>query len=459
MTITEHLAEYALSLAEGEICRSVLDAARPFFLDALACLFLGIESDSVRMTIPYVKAYGGTEGCVFPGKEALKTDAAHGAMLGAMSAHSSDFDDMSLSLNGHPSALLVPVLFSLGQKEGASGEEMLRAYIAGVEIDAILGRSLSEIGYRKGLNTTCYLGVIGAAAAAGCLLHLDRDQLVNAMGIAINEASGFKANYGTPAKDAAIGMAALKAVTAAELARAGMKASADSLEGPFGLMTTLCGEAPAERVHRLIDEHEWEFLSPGLIMKPYPSCRGNHSGIDCLTAILRDHPFDAQELEEIVCHVDQAAFDTDRYQYPQTPGEAKFSLAFCLACIILHGKIEIEDFLGEKLRDTAPLSLIPRVKIVCSPEEFPESHFGTRMEVRLKNGTVYRETVCFASGHPRRPMSKEAVQQKLMHCLRHSFSREKAEELAALLERFDSLGRAEQIIEYLYSDEKKAKSL
>ena len=378
MNISEYLADYAMTLKEGAITQEQRRRARANYLDGLACLLLGVSGASVQNLMSYACAHMGKMDCRFLDREKTPMDALHCAFLGAAAAHSNDFDDMSTTLNGHPSALLVPVTLALGQSLHASGRQVLDAYAVGVEIDAILGAEVGELGCRKGWNTTNLIGIFGATAAAGCMLGLDRLQLAMALCIAVNEASGFKANYGTKAKDFAIGMTAVKAITAAECAKNGLEANLDAFEGPFGLFMSVFGSCDKARLIGRIQSHRSEFVEPGLVIKPYPSCRGNHSGIDCITKIVSTHPFGPEDVKKITCRVDNAAFDTDRYEYPETPNQAKFSLAFCIARVIIAGKVTIDDFLGEEITDQRPLAFIPKVEILCCPERFPESRSEPR---------------------------------------------------------------------------------
>ena len=454
MTISEHLAGYILGLAEGPIPQEQRRIAKTHFIDAMACMFLGSSSASVERAIPFVKEYAGAGKSVFPGKEALALDSAHCAMLCAMATHSNDFDDLSASLNGHPSALIVPVVFSLGQKLGSSGDKMLTAYIAGVETDAVLGLAFKKLGYRKGVNPTNFIGIFGAVAAAGLLLGLDRDKMADALGIAVNEAAGFKANFGTMSKDLAIGLTAVKAISCAECAALGIDSSRDAFEGPFGLFESICGDGGGDMLHELIDGHRSDFLEPGLIMKPYPSCRGNHCGIDCITKIVERRPIKMEEVQEIICRTDEAAYDTDRYEYPKNPGEAKFSLAFCIAKVIECGHVSIDDFIGEEIADKKPLELIDRVRILCSPQLFENSRYGTQVEVRLTDGSVLTEKECYAKGDPLYPMTDGEIHKKLVDCLARIASPEKAAACATMLEHFDEMDKPGEIIDFLYSARK-----
>lgn len=445
MTVFEYLAEYILSLREREISPEVYKAAKCHFLDGIACMYFGLDSASVRLGVEYVKEYGGDGNCFFPSENHLKTDAVHCAMLCAMAAHSRDYDDMSASLNGHPTALLVPVIFSLAQKCHSSGRDMLSAYIAGVETDAVLGKIFSASGYHKAWNPTCFLGIFGAVAAAGYLLELDKPKLVNALCITVNEATGFKANFGSLSKDLAIGSVAARAIMAVEYARLGMWANADAFEGTFGILSAFGGIA-AERAKEIIRNHKSDFIDPGLVMKPYPSCRGNHSGIDCVMAIVRQHSFTADDVLRVICSVDQAAYDTDRYEHPENPDQAKFSLAFCIAKVINNGKVCMTDFMGEEIADKAALAFIDKVEICCVPELFPESRFGTQVEIYLKDGRIFTEKRCFAKGDPEMPMTKEEIEEKLFSCLSLALGVEKARGAVDRLKDFDMTASIDEVI-------------
>lgn len=445
MTISEYLAEYILSLFETDTSPEIRTAAKAHFLDGLACMYFGLDSTSVRLGVEYVKRYGGNGNCVFPNKIHLKTDAAHCAMLCAMSAHSRDYDDMSASLNGHPTALLVPVIFSLAQDCRSTGEAMLKAYIVGIETDAILGKIFSLGGYHKSWNPTCFIGIFGAVAASSCLLKLDKTQLVNALCIAVNESTGFKANFGSTAKDLAIGSTAAKAIMAAEYAGLGMRANTDAFEGAFGILSAF-GKVDSEKAREIIQSHKSDFIEPGLVMKPYPSCRGNHSGIDCAMAIVRQHRFTADDVLRVVCSVDQAAYDTDRYDHPENPDQAKFSLAFCIAKVISVGSVHMTDFVGEEIEDKAALAFIDKVEIRCVPELFPKSRFGTQVEIFLKDGSVFTEKRCFAKGDPNVPMSREETEEKLFGCLSLSIGEQKARDAVARLRNFDMAACIGEII-------------
>ena len=448
MTISQSLAEFVLSVNPQNMPDKAVNAAKTHFIDGMSCMFFGVNSASVKLALEYDRASGTAGDCLFPNEDGYKTSAESCAMLCAMAAHSNDFDDMSISLNGHPSALLVPVVYSAAQKYRCTGSEMLAAYIAGIETDAILGKIFAGGGHYKGWNTTCLIGIFGAVAAAGRIMKLNGSQLVNAFGIAANEASGVKANYGTLSKDLAIGSTARKAIMAAECARLGMDSSADAFEGEFGFLSSL-GGFDAEKANEVISSHGSDFVSPGLVMKPYPSCRGNHSGIEAATELSALLGIKADDIERVICFVDQAAHDTDRYEHPETPEQAKFSLAFCIGKVMTGGHVTMYDFIGEKIADKEALKFIDKVKIECRPELFPESRFGTEVRIELKDGRAASKKVCFPKGDPQNPMSDEEIQQKLRGCLETALGTYRADTAAKVLAHFDTLADINELIAVL----------
>lgn len=450
MTVAERLAELVLSIDRSMVGERVWEEARIHFMDTMACMFLGSGSRSVETAARLMKENGVNGGCVFPNAERLAADAASCAMLCAMAAHTNDFDDMSAGLNGHPSAVVAPVVLAVGQLTDCTGAQMLEAYIAGVEADALLGRLINDAGLRKDWNPTTLIGVYGAAAAAGKLMGLDRDRLADAFGIASGESGGLKVNYGYMAKDVTAGRTAAAGVFAAQAARLGVGANRLAFEGPFGVFAAVTDGVPAESIERAFAQYRSDFLEPGLVIKPYPSCRGNHSGIDCMTALVKKYGFTADEVEEVLCQVDGASWDTDRYEYPETPEQAKFSLAFCIARVICRGGVSIEDFIGDAIEDRGPMEFISKVRIVKAEEEFASgSRFGTKVTVRLKNGDSFSEKECYAKGDPFLPMSAAEVEDKLGRCLSIALGKERGAGAARILEGFTRAASVRELIAWI----------
>src|SRR5262249_39072979 len=147
-----------------------------------------------------------------------------------------DFDDMCFVSLAHPSAPLVPACLAAAESAGASGRSALEAYVVGFEIEARLGRVMNPRHYERGWHCTSTLGTIGSTAACSRLLGLDATATANALAIAASEASGLKENFGTMVKPLHAGLAAKNGVLAVLLAKAGMTAIEQAIDGSQGFL-------------------------------------------------------------------------------------------------------------------------------------------------------------------------------------------------------------------------------
>jgi 2-methylcitrate dehydratase PrpD len=163
------------------------------------------------------------------------------ALVNGVAAHVLDYDDVGL--DGHSSAVLVPAILAQGEASGASGAEMLTAYVAGYEVWAELAAREPTPLHRKGWHPTSVRGAVAAAAACAKLRGLDDKGTATAMAVAASMAAGVVANFGTMTKSFQVGRAAQAGVIAARLAQAGLTASLDALEHPLGLLVALSPRA------------------------------------------------------------------------------------------------------------------------------------------------------------------------------------------------------------------------
>jgi 2-methylcitrate dehydratase PrpD len=106
------------------------------------------------------------------------------------------------------------------------------AVAAGMSAAAIIEAGLTDWG---GWSSGSVAAAIGASVTAGLLLGLTQSQLRAALGIGATQACGLVAAEGTPAFPLQVGKAAFNGVEAALLARAGLTAPEEPLDGRRGL--------------------------------------------------------------------------------------------------------------------------------------------------------------------------------------------------------------------------------
>ncbi len=175
----------------------------------------------------------------------LQTGTDDAAISNGVAAHALDYDDMCFVSLAHPSCVLVPAILAAGELTGASGRDVLDAYVVGFELECRLGLVMNPRHYHeRGWHCTSSIGTLGAAAAASRLLGLDVAGTIHALGIAASSACGLKENLGSMVKPLHAGMAARNGVMAGRLAKAGFISSMEAIEGPQGYLAAMDSQKP-----------------------------------------------------------------------------------------------------------------------------------------------------------------------------------------------------------------------
>jgi len=125
--------------------------------------------------------------------------------------------------------------------------------------------------------------------------------------------------------------------------------------------------------------------------KPYPSGVITHAAMDALRELVIDHDLEPEDVEEITVALDDAASQMLHHANPQTGLEAKFSIEFCLASILLERDPGIHEFTDEYVTDAETRAQTAKVQ-----RDFEENLFGgnfanyaARVEVVTKDGAEY----------------------------------------------------------------------
>ncbi|MGZ3323575.1 MAG: MmgE/PrpD family protein, partial [Xanthobacteraceae bacterium] len=252
------------------------------------------------------------------------------ALVNGAAAHVLDYDDVTL--DGHPSAVLVPAIIAQGESLGASGSELLTAYVAGYEVWAELLMREPVPLHQKGWHPTAIRGAVAAAAACAKLRRLTAEQCQTALAIAASMAGGLVANFGSLTKCFQVGRAAQSGVIAARLAEAGLTASPDTLEHQSGFLAAFSPNGKAD-LSRTFDPNrkEWYLASQGLNLKRYPICYATHRAIDGAIDLALRHDLKPDDVGQIRVSTGEMQMLMLRNDRPKTAFEAKFSMQFAMA--------------------------------------------------------------------------------------------------------------------------------
>ncbi|PZH16097.1 MmgE/PrpD family protein [Streptomyces sp. NTH33] len=279
------------------------------------------------------------------------------ALVNGTAAHALDFDDVSALMEGHPSAPLLPALLAVADGAGTSGEELIAAFVAGFETEAMVGRLMSPSHYARGFHATATVGTFGAAAAGAHVLGLDQRAWAHAFGIAGSRAAGLKSMFGTMSKPLQVGMAAENGLRAATLAARGVTAHPDVLGTAQGFRDTQSdagGTAPA---------WDWTGLAiTDVLFKYHAACYLTHSAIEGGLS-MRDAGVTPERIESVEVLVPAGHLRVCDIAEPSTPLEGKFSLRFTTAMALVTGDLSEQAFTPASLADPRVVALRDRVRV------------------------------------------------------------------------------------------------
>lgn len=444
MTVTTELASFVAESNFEALPANAIEAAKRGLLDTIGVAIAGVREPASAAMVRVLETLGGTAAASVVGTQA-RTSAPQAAFANGVMAHALDFDDDIGAGYGHPSAVLVPTVLALGESLGATGRDVIMAYVLGVEAWYRVARVLPRL-HPLGWHPTGIFGAIGAAAAAAKLMNLDTARTAAALGLAASQSAGLIQNLGTMTKPFHAGNAARSGIMAALLAAEGWTASTEVLEAPLGFVFAL-GRAVSCDVGSVVDGlgASWAIVNPGLNVKGYPCYYSAHKCIDAMLSLVREHDIDSSRVESVHCRVPARVktilFHTD----PKTGLEAKFSMQFFMAAALVDRALGLAQFVDTKPSEPAIRTLMPRVHMSTHPTadgvDPPHDHPDT-VEVRLRDGTCLEESVSVAKGNADKPLTWNELTAKFRECamLNLPSDRVTAIELAVTaLERTDNV--------------------
>jgi 2-methylcitrate dehydratase PrpD len=326
--LTHALAEQARALRYSDIPEEIRAWARQCILDYIGCAIAGSADELVSILLAELEEQGGADDATVIGQKAW-LPAASAALINGAAAHALDFDDVNLAMPGHPSVAILPALLALAECRGASGADVLTAFVAGYELQCRIGRVIAPGHYDGvGFHATATVGSFGAAAACAHLLGLDADRTSTALGIAGTQAAGLKSMFGTMCKPLHAGKAAYHGLLAAKLAARGFTSRGDVLETAQGFARTHSPDFHPDRAFETPPAGWWIASN---LFKYHAACYMTHAAIEAARKLREEHRFHPEDVERITLGIEAACDRICNIPAPTTGLEAKFSVRLTTA--------------------------------------------------------------------------------------------------------------------------------
>ena len=444
MEVTKKFAEYVVNTELEDFPPEAISAAMAAIIDCLGCALAGSKEPLADVLAGYLTDLGGKPASTVIGR-GFKTSAPEAGLINGAMSHALDYDDITFITKTHPSAVLIPAALPVAEEVGATGRDMLLAYLLGFEVSCAVGDAISPAYYDDlGWHPTGPLGALGAAAAVSRLLGLDEKQTAMAISLAASQSSGLRQNFGTMTKPFHAGHACKSGITAAKLVQRGFTSGTDALEGRFGFMRAFSGGAGYDPEKAAASLGSRCFMvESGVEIKKYPCCGSAHLALDATIQLQQLETLDAAGIERIEVRVD---FDPPRsliHSRPKGGLEGKFSMQYCLATELLDGHVGMSSFTDEQVMRPEAQELIPKIEMKRhqgyeGQTSWTEAYH--EVEIHLKDGRVLTQRADRATTGALRGATMEEVRVKFRDCAAIALTGENASSVLGMLDNLEDLG-------------------
>jgi 2-methylcitrate dehydratase PrpD len=413
------LAQHVCRTGFADLPASAVESARRDILDTFGCMLGGSGSPGIGELFAVISRWSGLpESRVL--LRGIRLPAPQAALLNASMGHALDFDD-TLDTGGsiHPGvSVLGSVLALCDSLDGVTGQDVLLAVALGLDVSCRIALASTV---DRGWHRTAAIGVFGATAAAGKLIGLTPEQMLNAFGIAYSHAAGNRQCIldGALTKRMQAGQAASAGVFSAVLAQTGFTGAHNIFNGRFGFFELYQPNGSDASV--LVRDLGKAFRGEALSYKPYPCGRPLHGAIDAaLAARARLGIERPGEIAAVTIEADPAGH-SDQFgrgaakRRPTQVVEAQFAQPFLIATALAYGKVGIKEVDG--LGDASVLDLADRIAGVA---QHGRAKGSLGITVQTADGRSVSVEATDPIGSPQKPLTKPQCEAKFRDCARNA---------------------------------------
>jgi 2-methylcitrate dehydratase PrpD len=434
-------SKFATEIQFEDLPPEVVLQTKKSILDFLGVALIGSTTEVAGIVFDYFSEIGGKPEAILLGKK-RRVPAIHAALINGVFAHALELDDGHRWSGIHPGSPTIPAAIAAAEVSSTTGKELIVATVVGYEITLRIGKAINPSHLLRGFHSTGTVGPFGAAAAAGRILGLDSEKMVQALGLAGLHAAGLLQvmEEGGMAKAFHPGKAASGGLFSAQMAMKGAMAPEHILEGERGFLRAMSDKTESKWLTKGLGT---QFEMSKIYFKIHSSCRHIHPAIDALLKILKEHPLSPNRIERIRVETYPVALQFcghKRGEGVPAPSDAKLSLRYSLALTALNGSCGIDSFNEQKLAWPEVQRLAGRIELTASEKWgvlYPEKR-GATVSVWI-DGTVLRSEIELARGEPENPISLDELFEKFQTNATQVVSIEQARRLQQVIMDLDRL--------------------
>ena len=449
MSITSDFVDFVGRTDYGDLPPDVPIMAKKLVLDLFGSILYSSKMEWSQKVVALVRTFGSKgKSTVIP--FGFKAAAPAAALANGTMGHGFELDDVHDGGMHHPGAVVIPAALAAGEAYSSDGRQFLLAVVMGYEAMCRIGMAVGAKYHNlRGFHATGTCGPFGAAVAAGKILGLTKQSLIDALGIAGSFCSGVlefsqeSSDAGGMIKRLHAGRASEGGLTAALLAKDGFRGPSDIIGGRYGFCKVYSDQPQINLMNRGLGL-DYELLNVGI--KPYSCCALVHPIIDAITFLQEKYRLKEEEVEEIQIGCAQNLVDHNAIYEIDSIMAAQYSAPYGAALAFTGGAADPNNFNKRSATRKEIQEILKKTKLFKDNEidkTFPTLQ-GVKVMVRMKDGRKVDHEVVHAKGRPKNPMSFEEVCDKF-HTLTQDQMDAKTRE--QVIERIKTLEKAPDLSE------------
>lgn len=339
------------------------------------------------------------------------TDGKTAALLNGFHAHTLELDDGHRFAMIHLGGPIISALYSAYNETEMSLSSLLIGIVMGYEAACRVAIAMQPSHKHMGFHTAGTCGTIGAAIGTAFALQLSPKQMGTVLAAAVTAASGMLEiqEQGSELKPYNIGNAAMNGLTAAYFGGCGLEPPMDILNGERGFFRIFAQNFSQDRLCEAAEYFEIERI----YVKIHSSCRHCHAPVDAALKIRNAYAIVDEDIFRVTVYTYLLAVKGHDHTKIYNSSSAKLSIPFCTAAALLYGKNDVSIFSDNILHDEVIQRLTEKVAVVEDSELTKDkTKRVARVEVQMKDGTVYTEQIEYAKGEPEFPLTEQELLAK-----------------------------------------------
>jgi 2-methylcitrate dehydratase PrpD len=454
---TKKLVEHIVNANFNDFSDKVIEKAKLLIIDAIGCAIGGKSTEIANIIVDMIRSFGGIPESTIIGF-GTKTVCTLASFANSILVNVLDYDDTGAA--GHPGSTIIPAALAVAERVNATGKDFLTAVILGYEVCEKIGAAIQPTWKRYVKVHGKSHQTFGAVTAAGKLLGLDKNAMLNAFGLAGAFSPvphcckfGLEEHLVAWIKDNVAWMSQA-GVFAALLAQKGFIGNHSILDEKNGFWV-MAGSDRCD-FKKMVNLEEYAILRVSI--KPYPCCRWIHTTLEAINTICHKHQLRPQEIKEITVRSIFALADKFVNYEPKTAIDAQFSIPYTVA-LTIYDVPHFYWYSENTLHNPEILAMAKKVKVEKDPHAQSEyvrrrriyyaDFIPSTVEVLTTTGSKFESHIEFAKGSPQRPLTYDEVKEKFINLTSPLIVSKKQKEILETIEKLETLDSIRELTKLL----------